>query len=210
MTKKEKVLSLKSYVSSLYPKTEAFLLGKEDYQFLIAVILSAQSTDKNVNKVTPVLFDRYKTLKELSEADENEVLGIIRPVGLGKTKSHNIVELCKTLIDKYKGEIPNSRKELESLPGVGHKTAGVFLAERRKEEYIPVDTHISRISYRLGLCKKDEDPSKIEDILEKNYLGEDMINFHRQLILFGRNICLANNKRRCDLCSLNFCKERKK
>lgn len=208
MTKKEKIDNLSDFLNTLYPKTEAFLLGEEDYQFLIAVILSAQSQDKVVNKVTPVLFSKYPSLEALSKAETVDVEKIIHVVGLGNSKSKNIVELSKILLSRYDGQIPSSRKELMTLPGVGYKTAGVFLAERRKEEYIPVDTHILRITSRLGICKKGEDPSKVEDVLEKNYTKPNMINFHRQLILFGRNICLAGNQRKCEMCSLEYCKER--
>jgi len=208
MTKKNKIAELSDFLNILYPTTETFLLGKEDYQFLIAVILSAQSQDKVVNKVTPILFDRYPSLEALSEADVTEVEKIIHIVGLGNSKSKNIVKLAKILSSEYKGQLPLSRKGLMNLPGVGYKTAGVFLAERYNKEFIPVDTHILRITSRLGICRKGESPFKVEEVLEKNYSKTNMINFHRQLILFGRNICLAGRQRKCENCSLNFCRER--
>jgi len=209
MKRQEKIDELREYLSSLYPTTKVFLEGKEDYQFLIAVILSAQSQDKNVNKVTPILFNKYPSLEALAKADLNDVVSIIRIVGLGNSKAKNIIALSQVLIDKYQGLIPSSREELETLPGVGHKTAGVFLAERRGEEFIPVDTHIMRISSRLGITKKNESPDKVEEVLENGFKGESMINFHRQMIFFGRNICLASTKRKCEECPFSFCKDRK-
>ncbi|MFA6796528.1 MAG: endonuclease III [Bacilli bacterium] len=209
MTRKEKVEFLTKYLNDLYPETVCFLHGEKDYEFLIAVLLSAQATDLSVNAVTPVLFNRYKTLSSLAEASADEVYKIIKSVGLGASKSKNIVNLAKKLISDFDGKVPNDRKSLESLPGVGHKTAAVFLAEKRGGAYIPVDTHIKRVSTRLGIARKNESTDKIEAILEKEYKGNNHINFHRQIILFGRNICMANAKRKCEICKLYFCKDRK-
>jgi endonuclease-3 len=210
MKKEEKIAALSSYLHELYPLTKVFLNGEEDYQFLIAVILSAQAQDKVVNQVTPVLFSRYRSLEELSKAEENDVLSIIRRVGLGPSKAHNIVSLAKELTSHYDCQLPNAREDLEKLPGVGHKTAGVFLGERKGGKYIPVDTHIKRICTRLGICREEDSADEVEKILERFYLKDDKMNFHREMILFGRNICLANGKRHCEKCPLAFCKDRKK
>jgi len=209
MTVKEKISEIKSYLDKIYPHTEVFLHSTSDWTFLIAVILSSQAQDKVVNRVTPILFKKYPNLQALSQANYDDILNIIKIVGLGPSKSKNIIALSKILVSKYNSKLPHELKTLESLPGVGHKTATVFLAEIDNKPYIPVDTHISRISQRLGIVKKDTTAIKIQEILEKNFQGHDYINFHRQLILFGRNICLASNKRKCEICPFKFCKDRK-
>jgi endonuclease-3 len=209
MNKKEKVNYLSNYLDELYPVTECFLKGDKDYEFLIAVLLSAQATDISVNLVTPILFNTYGTLKLLADANPLDIYEVIKSVGLGTSKSRNIVNLAKKILEDFNGVVPNDRKSLESLPGVGHKTAAVFLAEKKSGEFIPVDTHIKRVSVRLGIAKKNDSPDKIEETLEKAYRGNNHINFHRQIILFGRNICMANNKRKCEQCKMDFCKDRK-
>jgi endonuclease-3 len=210
MTKKEKEKALEDFLYSLYPQTETFLKADCEYRFLIAVILSAQAQDRVVNQVTPVLFKKYRTLDDLAAAQEKDVLSIIRSVGLGPSKAKNIVALAKTLKCDYRSQVPHDREVLKTLPGVGHKTAGVFLGEIDHCQVIPVDTHISRIACRLGLAEEGSEPGKIEAILEKNFQGTDMMNFHREMILFGRNICLASAKRKCCLCPLSFCRQRLK
>jgi endonuclease-3 len=209
MTRSERIKALSDYLHKLYPVTKVFLDGQEDYQFLIAVILSAQAQDRVVNQVTPVLFKRYPSLSSLAEAEEKDILAIIRRVGLGPSKAHNISLLAKTLVQDYQGILPEKREDLEKLPGVGHKTAGVFLGERRGASFIPVDTHVTRIATRLGIAPKKADAGEIETILEKNYQGSDHMNFHREMILFGRNICLASVGRKCQDCPLSFCSDRK-
>lgn len=208
MTTKQKIVEIKSFLDKLYPTTETFLKASNDFQFLVCVILSAQAQDKVVNKVTPKLFEKYISIKDLSLANYEDVLKIIYLVGLGPSKAKNIINLAKKLVLDYQCKVPYDLKELETLPGVGHKTATVFLAEKNNGKYIPVDTHIFRICTRLGIVKKDSTPLKLQSVLEKNYTGVDYINFHRQLILFGRNICLANKKRKCQLCPFSFCKDR--
>lgn len=208
MTKDQKEKELVEFLSALYPQTEVFLHSTSEWTFLIAVILSAQAQDKVVNQVTPVLFRKYPDLKSLSEAGYDDVLSIIARVGLGPSKAKNIIALARILINDYKGQVPHDREELIKLPGVGWKTAGVFLGEIDGASVIPVDTHIKRISVRLGLANGKDEPDKIEKILEKHFPGKDMMNFHRQMILFGRNICLASEKRRCDTCPLEFCNKR--
>lgn len=209
MTKKEKIEIIDSELKSLYPNPERFLIAGDEFQFLIAVILSAQAQDKVVNVYTPYLFSKYPNPLSLYKADYEDVLSIIAPIGLGQSKAKNIIALAKELVNKYDGKIVHDYKTLQSLPGVGSKTAAVFLGEIDHLPYIPVDTHISRIAYRLGLAGKKDSPLKTERMLEKYYKGDEHIEFHRRLILFGRNICLSSNKRKCEICPFNFCKERK-
>lgn len=210
MTRQERVSSLQSYLDVLYPHTECFLHSNSEFSFLVAVILSAQAQDKVVNQVTPILFQAYPDVQAMAKAKPEDVLVLIKRVGLGPSKAKNIVALAQDLNNKYQGQIPHERPVLETLPGVGHKTAGVFLGEIDQAEVIPVDTHINRICLRLGICRQKDTPAEIEKTLEKYSKPSDKMNFHRQMILFGRNICLANSKRLCEHCPLKFCLDRKK
>ncbi len=208
MTKKEKIIELKTFLNKLYPTTKVFLNSSNEFEFLVSVILSSQAQDKVVNKITPVLFNKYKTIEDYSKANYDEMLDIIKQVGLGPSKTKNIINLSKKLILDYQGKIPHEISKLKTLPGVGQKTASVFLGEIDNKEYIPVDTHILRICKRLNIVSDKYDANKTQVVLEKNYPYKDCINFHRQMILFGRNICLASNLRKCDQCELTCCKSR--
>ena len=208
MTKKEKILELKTFLNKLYPTTKVFLNSSNEFEFLVSVILSSQAQDKVVNQITPILFNKYKTVEDYSKANYDEMLDIIKKVGLGPSKTKNIISLSKKLILDYQGKIPHEISKLKSLPGVGQKTASVFLGEIDNKEYIPVDTHILRICKRLNIVSDKYDANKTQVVLEKNSPYKDCINFHRQMILFGRNICLASNLRKCDQCELSCCKSR--
>lgn len=208
MTKKEKILELKTFLNKLYPTTKVFLNSSNEFEFLVSVILSSQAQDKVVNQITPILFNKYKTVEDYSKANYDEMLDIIKKVGLGPSKTKNIISLSKKLILDYQGKIPHEISKLKTLPGVGQKTASVFLGEIDNKEYIPVDTHILRICKRLNIVSDKYDANKTQVVLEKNYPYKDCINFHRQMILFGRNICLASNLRKCDQCELSCCKSR--
>ena len=208
MTKKEKILELKTFLNKLYPTTKVFLNSSNEFEFLVSVILSSQAQDKVVNQITPVLFNKYKTVEDYSKANYDEMLDIIKKVGLGPSKTKNIISLSKKLILDYQGKIPHEISKLKLLPGVGQKTASVFLGEIDNKEYIPVDTHILRICKRLNIVSDKYDANKTQVVLEKNYPYKDCINFHRQMILFGRNICLASNLRKCYQCELSCCKSR--
>lgn len=193
MTRKEKAIQLKTFLDSRFGKVDCFLHYQKDYELLIAVVLSAQATDKSVNKVTPVLFDRYKSLDELANANVEEVISIIKIVGLANTKGRHIVDLARILIEDCDGVVPKDRKSLMDLPGVGYKTSGVVLGELYGFQYLPVDTHIERVSKWLGLVDKKLKPEQIEPKLEKLFEGYDLINTHKQLILLGRTILTAKN-----------------
>lgn len=196
MPKKEDILI---YLKELFPTTSCFLNYKEDYQLLIAIILSAQTTDKKVNEATSILFSTYPTLKALSEVDINDVIKIISKLGLAKVKASYVIDTCNILIKDFNGTVPSNIDDLLKLKGVGRKTACVFLAEYYNQNYIPVDTHIKRISKRLGLTKSDN-PNLIQNDLEKIFQDENF-DLHRRLILFGRNICKAINPK-CEMCKL--------
>ena len=138
------------YLDEIIVNPKCELNYNKDYELLIAVMLSAQTTDKRVNEVTKVLFDRYDNLEKLSKANINDIINIIKSIGTFNKKASNVIEISKSLLNDYKGVVPNNREYLESLPGVGRKTTNVVLSELFDEPFIAVDTHIKRVSYRLG------------------------------------------------------------
>jgi endonuclease III len=209
MATSKKVSYIASELDGLYPKTATFLEYTKDYELLFAVILSAQATDKSVNQVTRILFDRFPCLTSYVPENKDEILSIVSKVGLGKTKTEHILSTAKILLSRYDGKLPHDRETLQSLPGVGVKTSGVVLAELGIEDHLPVDTHVFRVSHRLGLSN-DETPDETEITLERKFKGYSLITVHRQLILFGRNICKAKNMS-CDICPFHetICKYKK-
>ena len=195
------------YLNELFPNPRCELNYSKDYELVLAVMLSAQTTDKRVNMVTAVLFKKYPDLKALSEARLEDIIDIIRPIGTFNKKALNVLEIAKRLLDDYDGVVPNDREYLESLPGVGRKTANVVLSNLFNEPCIAVDTHVSRVSIRLGLAKEGDLPYVIEQKLTKRFKKEDLCRLHHQLVLFGRYFCTAR-KPQCDSCKLkNICKE---
>lgn len=192
MTNREKAILIKRFLDAEYGQVQTFLHFQKDqpWQFLLSVMLSAQATDRSVNQVTPHLFAAYPTLEVLALADPLDVERIVHSVGLAPTKSKNLVRTAKILVSEYGGQIPRDREKLTALPGVGYKTAGVFLGEIYDFPYIPVDTHVERVARTLGLVRKDLDRVQIEASLERSFEGlGNLINTHRQLILFGRTFC---------------------
>ena len=178
-------------LQKLYPKAKCELNHRNNFQLLIAVVLSAQTTDERVNMVTPELFGKYRNAEELSKADLKVVEQIIKPIGLYHSKAVNIIKLSDVLVNKYKGKVPKERKELEALPGVGRKTANVILSNCFNVPAFAVDTHVSRVSKRLGIADKDDDVNTIEEKL-MSYFPEDMWGkLHHQFIFFGRYKCKA-------------------
>lgn len=190
MNGREKAIKLKQYLDKVYGHVDTFLKYDKNkpWQLLFAIMLSAQSTDNKVNSITPILFEKYPSLEDMAKADPLEVEEIIRPIGLAHTKAAHLVESAKELVLDYGGFLPNTRKGLMELPGVGYKTAGVFLGEMYDEPYIPVDTHVYRVAQVMGLVRWDLPTAKVEEKLEKLFdgLGNKM-NTHRQLIKFGRD-----------------------
>lgn len=193
MTRREKAVELKEFLDDRFGGVDCFLHYEKDYELLIAVVMSAQATDKSVNAVTPILFSKYDSLVSLAKADVEDVVSIIKPVGLANAKGKNIVKLAKILLEEYGGEIPKNREELMKLPGVGYKTSGVVLGELYDFPYLPVDTHVERVSKWLKLVNNDLKPEQIETRLEKLFEGYDLINTHKQLILLGREILTSRN-----------------
>jgi len=185
---------------------------RNNYELLIAVVLSAQCTDKRVNMVTKELFKLYDTPDKLAKADISKVEEIIKPCGFFKNKAKNIVNASKQLIENFSGQVPSDMDELMSLSGVGRKTANVVRAVGFKIPSMPVDTHVFRVSNRLGLAKA-KDVLTTEKQLLKNIKKEDLIDVHHMLILFGRYYCKAISPK-CEDCpfrdNCNYKKEKKK
>ena len=201
MKTKNKIELISSYLDEILPNVGCELNYSKDYELVIAVMLSAQTTDVSVNRVTDVLFSRYKTLKELANADLNDIEDIIHSIGLYKNKAKHVLEIANTLLENFNGKVPSDKVELQKLPGVGNKTAGVIRAEIFKIPDLPVDTHILRISKRLGLAGEKDDAYQTEMKLKKLFPKQRWIKLHHQLIHFGRYHCLAR-KPMCENCKL--------
>ena len=205
MTKKSQ--DVLDFLNQYFPDARCALDFHDDFTCLVAVLLSAQTTDNSVNKVTPALFLKYPDAFAMSKADIEDIKSIIKSLGLYENKAKSLLRLSNKLVSKYNGEIPSIREELTSLAGVGIKTANVFLAERRKVPCIPVDTHITRVAIRLKYAKVGENVVNIEKALEKAFPVDTHIKLHHQLITFGRRICDARNPK-CDQCSLGcYCRD---
>ena len=180
-------------LSKLFPDAHCELNHKDSFELLIAVVLSAQTTDVSVNRVTPALFEKYPDALSLSEASEEDVMRLIHSIGLYKNKSRNIINLAKELVKRFDGEVPSKREELESLPGVGRKTANVVLSNCFDYPAFAVDTHVSRVSKRLMIARKDDDVLTIEKKLMKFFPRNCWSRLHHQFIFFGRYKCKAKN-----------------
>ena len=193
---------LLNYLDELFPSARRELFYSKDYELVIAVMLSAQTTDKSVNAVTPILFNKYPSLEELNNAPLNDVEEILKPIGLYKNKAKNLKGIVKDLLERFNGQVPSNKDELMTLPGVGNKTAGVIRAEIFQIPDLPVDTHILRISKRLNLAKKEDEPIDVERKLKKLIPENRWIKSHHQLIHFGRYFCTARNPQ-CENCKIS-------
>lgn len=189
-------------LDTLYPTARCELEYNKDYELLIATILSAQSTDKRVNSVTKILFTKYDIFS-LANANIEDIESIIYPVGTHKRKALYIKKVAKELVEKYNGKVPNDRAFLESLPGVGRKTCNVVLSNLYNVPAIAVDTHVARVSNRLGLTN-NLDVNKIEQDLMKFFPKDKWSRVHHQLVLFGRYIC-KSVKPECNKCPFITC-----
>ena len=193
------------YLDELYPNPKCALLFNNNYELLIAIILSAQTTDIKVNKVDEILFKKYPDIASLADAKFDDVYEIIRPLGLATNKTKNIIKAAIMIRDKYLGNIPDKKELLLEIPGVGVKVAEVYLGILGSKEYFPVDTHVFRVSHKLGLSKS-KDVIKTSNDLKKYFKGYDYMHIHHQMIWFGRDICKAISPK-CDICKLK-CKMR--
>ena len=192
-----------------YPGDGGYLNFESPFQLVIAVLLSAQTTDKAVNKVTPELFSRWPTPEALASADELEVQEVIHPLGFYKTKAKRAIDCARTLLDEFGGEVPQDIDELQKLPGVGRKTANVVMNDAfHAAEGVAVDTHVGRVARRLGFSKH-EDPSKVEQDILATFPRSDWLYINKRWIAFGREICDARRPK-CAECFLSdLCPSRK-
>lgn len=205
--KSEAVLA---YLKENYADATCVLHFTNPFECLVAISLSAQTTDKSVNQVTPKLFGDFPTPAAMAEAPIEAIESDIQSLGLYHNKAHHLSLLSQDLQGKFGGQVPLDFDLLTSLSGVGTKTAGVFLLEMASRPAIPVDTHVHRISERLGYAKKEDDPLKVEAKLEKSFPKEEWMFLHHALIAFGRQECHAQNPE-CERCGLKgFCSYFKK
>ena len=199
--KENEIQEALALLEEMHPEAACALDHRSRFELIVAVVLSAQTTDVSVNKVTPALFERYPDAHALAAADPDDVSEIIHTIGLYKNKSVNIVKLAAKICDDFGGEVPGSFDELVSLPGVGRKTANVVLAEAFGVPAIAVDTHVIRVSKRIGIANA-KDVEKTEEQLRKRIPEEQWIRSHHLLIFHGRKICHAR-KPDCDACILS-------
>ncbi len=202
MTKKEKAASIARILDEYFPEVPIPLDHEDAYTLLVAVVLSAQCTDERVNQVTPSLFARAGNPFDMAKLDQDEIREIIKPCGLSPSKSKAIKGLSEILVEKYKGEVPETFFALEALPGVGHKTASVVMSQAFGHPAFPVDTHIHRLAWRWGLST-GKNVEKTEADLKKVFPKESWNKLHLQIIYFARKYCPArgHNPYECPICS---------
>ena len=210
MRKIERATFIEEKLNSLYPNPQPPLLHKNDFELLVAVLLSAQCTDERVNQVTPALFKNVGNPISMLTLGIEEVQQIIRPCGLSPKKSRAIIALSQILIEKHRGKVPVSYQELESLPGVGHKTASVVMSQGFGFPAFPVDTHIHRLGQRWGLTN-GKNVEQTERDLKNIFPKEKWNHLHLQFIFYGREFCTARrcDGRVCEICRTCYPKRRK-
>ena len=197
-----------SYLDEKYPDAHCELKYSKDYELLIAVMLSAQTTDKSVNEATAILFSKYKTVEELAKADIGDVAFIIRHLGMYQVKARNVVGIAKILVEKYGGKVPNNPEALLEMPGVGNKTKNCVLAELYNEPLLAIDTHMQRVGKRLGIADEKDSVEKIEQKYMAFLPKDRVVKSNHQIIWFGRYFCKALSPQ-CSLCKLRkYCKNR--
>lgn len=203
MTKKQKAQKLKRLFLLAYPNPKTELCYQNLYELLVSVMLSAQCTDKRVNLITPALFASYPTPKHLAEADIAEIKELIKTCSFFNNKANNLIKMANQVMENFNGEIPHTQEELKSLSGVGQKTANVVLIEYFEKNFMAVDTHVFRVSHRLGLSFA-KTALKTEQELVKLF-QEDLSALHQAFVLFGRYVCKAL-KPECQECFVReFC-----
>lgn len=203
MTKKERAMKAIAVLTELYPEAICSLTASNPFELLVAVRLSAQCTDARVNLVTPALFEKYKTLDDYCNANIEDVERIIHSCGFYKSKAESIIGMAKMIRDQFGGVVPDTIEDLITLPGVGRKTANLIVGDVYGKASIVVDTHMIRISNRLGLVTT-RDPKKIEFELKKIIPSDEGSDFCHRIVLFGRDVCSARNPQ-CATCALNDC-----
>jgi endonuclease-3 len=206
MTKKERYQAVIEYFSQHIPEAETELAYRNEFELLVAVVLSAQCTDKRVNLVTPPLFKKYPDAQTMSKAGFDDIFGLIRSISYPNNKTKHLMGLSSMLLEKYGGKVPMTVEELVALPGVGRKTANVITSVIDQQPNMAVDTHVFRVSARIGLTTRATTPLATEKQLIKHIPKELVHKAHHWLILHGRYVCLARNPK-CDQCGIqNACK----
>lgn len=202
MTRRERYEAVLAYFRKEMPEVQTELEFGNVFQLLVAVILSAQCTDKRINQVTPELFRHYPDAKTMAKVEAEDVLEYIKSVSYPNSKAEHLVKMARMLVEKHHGEVPSDMNLLLDLPGVGRKTANVVQSVAFGKSAMAVDTHVFRVSHRLGLVsKKDDTPYKVEQMLVKNIPAEDIPRAHHWLILHGRYICISRRPH-CEKCGL--------
>jgi len=203
MDRKERARCIQKILEEHFPNPSSPLQHKDPYTLLIAVLLSAQSTDRQVNRVTKILFSLGDSPEKICQLSEKKIEEVIRPCGLSKTKSAAILKASKILLEKHNGKVPESLEELEDLPGVGHKTASVVVAQAFGHDAFPVDTHILRCSARWRLSES-KTASGVERDLKEAFPQENWSKLHLQIIYFARKYCPArgHDAKKCPICSV--------
>ena len=202
MTRKQRYEWILQYFREKMPEVQTELEFGSEFQLLVAVMLSAQCTDKRINQVTPALFRRFPDAKSMAQVEADEVLEYIKSVSYPNSKADHLVKMARIVVEQYNGEIPHDMDQLLTLPGVGRKTANVVQSVAFEKPTLAVDTHVYRVSHRLGLVsEKDNTPYKVEMVLTKNIPEEDIPRAHHWLLLHGRYICTAR-KPHCNRCDL--------
>lgn len=210
MISKKKALQMIDVIADMFPNAECELNHRNAFDLTIAVLLSAQCTDNLVNRVTQSLFRKYRTPEDYLNVSDEELQNDIRSIGLYRNKAKNIKKLCHSLIEQFNGQIPQTHKELESLAGVGRKTANVVMSVAFGEPSLAVDTHVERVSKRLGIDRWKDSVRQVEDRLCDIIPRDRWNKSHHQLIFFGRYHCLAR-KPKCEICPLLYdCREGQK
>ncbi|AZP92749.1 endonuclease III [Enterococcus mundtii] len=209
MLGKQRTMEAFEKMYEMFPEAHGELQHKNPYELLIAVILSAQATDVSVNKATPALFEAFPTPEALAKAPLEEIIPKIKTIGLYRNKAKNIKACAQQLIDHFGGQVPQTREELVSLPGVGRKTANVVLGDAFGVPAIAVDTHVERVTKRLRICKLDASVQEVEQTLMKKVPESLWVKTHHTLIFFGRYHCTARSPR-CEVCPLlDMCQDGK-
>lgn len=206
MTRKERYEKIINYFSEIMPDVTTELNYSNNFQLLVAVILSAQCTDKRINQVTPELFKAFPTAREMAETTDDEIFEYIKSVSYPNSKAKHLLDMSKKLVGNFNGEIPDNFDELVTLPGVGRKTANVIEAVAFGHSAMPVDTHVFRVSHRLGLVTKScKTPLSVEKELVKNIPDDKLALAHHWLLLHGRYVCTSRSPH-CNTCKLSdFC-----
>ena len=195
-----------SYLDEKYPNAHCELVYSKDYELLIAVMLSAQTTDKSVNQATAILFSKYKTVEELARAELSDVEFIIRHLGMYQVKAKNVIKIAQILVKQYGGKVPHDAEALLAMPGVGNKTKNCVLAELYNEPLLAIDTHMQRVGKRLGIAGEKDSVEKIEQKYMSFIPKERVVKSNHQIIWFGRYFCKAMSPS-CATCKIKqYCK----